>query len=196
VLQGGRRRALHFACVEGLPQSPGALGAAIILLGLVLGAAFLVRTARAAPGGRGASWRVTLAIAAVTIAASFYATWRIASDIHYTSGLDSWLVPRYGVSVFHVHPAMFDAAAAKMPPHARYYLKVAPSVDSTRRQAFQQWSAGWLLPRIAVASPRRAGWIFTLGVDPASAGRPLVRTWRLWPASQGTPAAYLGEVRR
>ncbi len=123
-------------------------------------------------------------------------TWRIIEDVRYTSSLNSWIATRYGVSVFRVHPAIFDTAASHMPPTARYYLAVSPKVDTTRQQAFEQWAAGWLLPRVAVSSPAKAEWILTLGVDPSTVGAPLTRQWRIWPAVEGTPAAYLGQVRR
>jgi hypothetical protein len=137
-----------------------------------------------------------LGIVVAVIAFTPYVGWRITEDIRYTSGLNSWIADRYGVSVVQVHPGIFDAAAAHMPRNARYYLAVSPQVDSTRRQAFEQWAAGWLLPRVATSTPGQAAWILTLGVKPGSVGPPLQRSWRIWPAVTGSPAAYLGEVRR
>lgn len=175
--------------MEGLPQNPSALGAAAILLGLVLGAAYFLR-------GRGRRPLISVVVATLTLTAFPYVTWRVAEDIRYTSHLDSWLANRYGVSVFKVHPAIFDNAAAHMSPRARYYLASSPALDTTRRDAFAQWAAGWLLPRVAVATPSAAQYVLTLGVSPRSLGVPITRVWRVMPALQGTPAAYLGEVGR
>ena len=177
--------------MEGLPQSPGAIGIGMIVLGLVVAALAIVWFRRSA-----AVFTPVLAIALTLIAFSPYITWRIVEDVRYTSSLNSWIADRYGVSVAQVHPAIFDAAAAHMPLHARYYLATAPNVDPTRRQAFEQWAAGWLLPRVATATPGQAGWILTLGVMPRAVGPALRRTWRIWPAVTGAPPAYLGEVRR
>jgi hypothetical protein len=175
--------------VEGLPQNPTALGAAAILLGLVLGALYLLRARRA-------QGVVTAVVAAVAIAAFPYITWRVVDDIRYTSHLDPWLADRYGVSVFRVHPAIFDNAETHMRRGARYYLVSSPKLDETRRGAFAQWAAGWMLPRVAVATPSRADYVLALGVDPRRVGVPISRVWRVMPAVQGTPPAYLGEVRR
>ena len=166
----------------------------MIALGLLAALGYLAWVRPPGERRRG-SVAVTVAIAAIAIAPAPYVTWRIVEDVRYTSGLSSWIAARYGVSVVQVHPAIFDAAAAHMPRTARYYLKVSPTVDSTRRQAFEQWAAGWLLPRVAVSSPGQAEWILTLGVDPSTVGPPLSRKWRIWPAVEGTPSAYLGKVR-
>ena len=137
--------------------------------------------------------RPFLAITMILIMFSPYIAWRMVEDIRYTSGLNSWIADRYGVSVAQVHPAIFDAAAAHMPLHARYYLATAPDIDSTRREAFEQWAAGWLLPRIATSTVPKDGWILTLGVKPFAVDSNVKRTWRIWPAVNGTPAAYLGQ---
>jgi hypothetical protein len=177
--------------VEGLPQSPGLLGLAMTAIGLLAALAYFLWIRRRFPTR---STLAIAAIAAIALAPAPYVTWRIVEDVRYTSDLDPWLSSRYGVSVFHVHPAIFDAAASHMPPSARYYLAVAPGVDSTTSGAFEQWAAGWLLPRVAVSSPKQARWILTLGVDPATVDPAVSRTWRLWPPLGDTPAAYLGEV--
>jgi hypothetical protein len=175
--------------VEGVPQNPNAVGLAAIVLGLVLGAVFLLRARRTQS-------LVSLTVATLALAAFPYVAWRVVEDIRYTSNLDSWLANRYGVSVFRVHPAIFDNAETHMTRDARYYLVSSPKLDATRRAAFAQWAAGWMLPRVAVASPGRADFVLALGVDPRSVGVPISHVWRVMPALQGTPAAYLGEVGR
>ncbi len=171
----------------------------MVLLGILMAAfcAVWMRRPSSATSARTPLRKVspTLAIALASISISPYVAWRIVEDIRYTSGLNSWIADRYGVSVAQVHPAIFDAAAAHMPAHARYYLATSRSVDSIRRQAFEEWAAGWLLPRVATSTPGQAAWILTLGVPPSTVVPHLRHTWRVWPAVNGTPAAYLGQVR-
>ena len=170
----------------------------MVLLGIVLAALYVIgirRSNSTASGGRfGVAFSPLLAITVTLIMFSPYIAWRIVEDVRYTSGLNSWILDRYGVSVAKVHPAIFDAAAAHMPLHARYYLATSPKVDSTRRQAFEQWAAAWLLPRVATSTAAQARWILTLGVKPPAVDPNVRRTWRIWPAVNGAPAAYLGEV--
>jgi hypothetical protein len=173
--------------VEGLPQNPSALGAAAILLGLVLGAVYLRRALRRQS-------LVTVVVASLAIAAFPYVAWRVVEDIRYTSGLDPWLANRYGVSVFHVHPAIFDNAERHMRANARFYLASSPKIELTRREAFRQWAVSWMLPHVAVTTPSRAQYVLTLGMSPRAVGVPIARVWRVMPALLGTPAAYLGEV--
>ena len=185
--------------MEGLPQSPGAVGFAILLAGLIGGALFawLIRgrVLAAVEGVRGVA-AIVLVLTATTLGASPFIVWRVVKDISYTSGVDPWLKPRYGVSVSGVHPEIFDNAAARIPPHGTYYLAVAPSVDYGARASFRQWALGYLLPRIAVSQPDRAEWIVTLGVDPARVGPHVTKVWRLKESVNGLPPAYLGKVQR
>lgn len=166
-----------------------------MFVGLVLAALYVIWSRRS-NGGRAGGSSTVVAIVTALILFSPYIAWRIIEDVRYTSGLNSWIADRYGVSVAQVHPAIFDSAAARMPLHARYYLVTAADIDAVREGAFKQWAAGWLLPRVATSTAAQADWILTLGVNPATVGPRLEHSWRIWPAVNGTPAAYLGQVRR
>ena len=98
--------------------------------------------------------------------------------------------------VFKVHPEIFDNAAWRIPAGDTYYLASDPDLDRATKAAFREWALGYLLPRIAVADPAKAGWILTLGVDPASVGPKVSRTWLMKESVNGLPPAYLGRVDR
>ena len=185
--------------MEGLPQHPGPLGLAILAFGLIVGAlyAWHVRgRVLAATGGSGSVGAVVLVLLATTVGTAPFLGWRIVEDIRYTSQIDPWLAPRYGVSVFKVHPEIFDNAARRIPPGDTYYLTSDPKLGRATKAAFHEWALGYLLPRIAVADPAQAGWILTLGVDPASVGPRVSRTWLMKESVNGLPPAYLGRVDR
>jgi len=185
--------------VEGLPQSPGPVGLALLVVGLALGGLFAWRirsgTVSALDGATVVAW-IVLGATAVTLGSTPFVAWRIVEDIRYTSGIDSWLRPRYGVSVFRVHPEIFDNAKARIPPGDTYYLDPSDKVEYTSRSAFRLWALGYLLPRVAVSNPEEADWIVTLGVDPRTVGPPVSKVWLLKEPVNGLPAAYLGKVQR
>lgn len=183
--------------MEGLPQSPGAVGFAILLIGLACGAIFawLIRrrVAEAVDGVRGVA-AIALLLTATSLGAAPFVVWRIVEDIRYTSGIDPWLAPRYGVSVSGVHPEIFDNAVKHIPPGDTYFLATKPGIPYGARAGFRQWALGYLLPRVAVGQPERARWILTLGVNPSSVGPPVVKVWQLKESVNGLPPAYLGQV--
>jgi hypothetical protein len=185
--------------VEGLPQQPGPIGLAFLIAGLLAGAIYAWRIRLRVSSSVGGSWSVggiVLILTVTTVGVAPFVGWRIVEDIRYTSGIDPWLAPRYGVSVFRVHPEIFDNAARHIPSGDTYFLAPSPRLDRTTQGAFRQWALGYLLPRMAVADPDQAHWILTLGVDPASVGPQISRTWMVKEAVSGLPPAYLGKVGR
>ena len=183
--------------MEGLPQNPGALGLAILFCGLLTGAFYawrIQRRVRSSVGDSRSVAGILVVLVATTLGAAPFIGWRLVEDIRYTSAIDPWLAPRYGVSVYRVHPEIFDNAALHIPPGDAYYLAPSPRLPQTARAAFRQCALGYLLPRIAVADPDRAKWILTLGVDPASIGPRVSKTWVVKEAASGLPPAYLGMV--
>lgn len=139
---------------------------------------------------------VTLVLIATTLGAAPFVGWRIVEDIRYTSGLDPWLAPRYGISVYGVHPEIFDNAVRRIPVGDTYYMVTATPINDVAQRAFEEWALGYLLPRMAVTDPANAGWIVTFGVDPRSVGPPIAKTWLLKGPVNGLPPAYLGKVAR
>ena len=169
-----------------------------MVVGLLVGALYawrIRRSVRSAAGSSGAVAVVLLALIATSVGAAPFIGWRIVEDIRYTSSIDPWLAPRYGVSVFKVHPEIFDNAARRIPPGETYYLAPSRKLDYVTQAAFRAWALGYMLPRIAVDDPAAAKWILTLGVDPADVGPPIARTWRLKESVSGLPPAYLGTGR-
>ena len=73
------------------------------------------RSVWSAVGGSVSVGWVVLALTATTVGAVPFIAWRVVEDIRYTSHLDPWLVPRYGVSVYGVHPEIFDNAVLRIP---------------------------------------------------------------------------------
>ena len=187
--------------MQGLPEGIGPLAVALVALGAVLGVAFMLWVRRpleatfaaAGPTGRTVAATVALALG-LGVGAAPYLTWRVVEDVRYTSELDPWLVERYGVSVFEVHPAVYDRAAALIPRDATYALRTDPRIERTRRAAFEQWALTTLLPRRAVSNPADARWLLTLGVRPEAVDPRVVRTIRLHPGGQGVPPSYAGEL--
>ena len=73
---------------------------------------------------------IVLVLVATTVGTAPFIGWRIVEDIRYTSTIDPWLAPRYGVSVFRVHPEIFDNAAKHIPPGDTYFLASSPAARS------------------------------------------------------------------
>ena len=185
--------------MEGLPQHPGPVGLLLLVVGLVAGAfyAWSIRgSLRSDVGGSASVGRIALVLVATTLGAAPFVAWRIVEDIRYTSGIDSWLAPRYGVSVYGVHPEIFDNAVHRIPAGDTYYMASATTINDVSQRAFKEWALGYLLPRVAVADPAKARWIVTFGVDPRTVGPPITKTWLLKGPVNGLPPAYLGEVAR
>lgn len=184
--------------MKGLPLHPGVTGWAIWITGLLVGTLYAWRIRKQVSRAVGESLTVgsiVLLLIATGLGSAPFVGWRIIVDVRYTSQIDPWLVPRYGVSEHGVHPEIFDNAAARIPSGDTYYLAPSPRLNNETQAAFRQWALGYLLPRIAVGDPERADWILTLGVDPASVGPDVSRTWIMKEAIGSTPPAYLGRVR-
>lgn len=175
------------------------MGLAFLVGGLVIGFLYAWRIRRlivSAVGGSRSVGLVVLILLGTTVGTAPFLGWRIVEDIRYTREIDPWLAPRYGVSVFRVHPEIFDNAALRIPPGDTYYLASAGNLDRVTKAAFREWALGYLLPRVAVADPARAQWILTLGVAPASVGPTVSETWMVKESVNGLPPAFLGKVAR
>ena len=188
--------------MQGVPEGLGVVGAALLFLGLGLGMLVAIGIRRrlgselpaASHTGRVLTWTVTAALA-VGIGVAPFVGWRIAQDLRYTTSIDPWLMERYGVSVFEIHPAAYDRMLERIPPTGTYAMRVHPSVETTFKAAFEQWALTTLLPRRAVTDPGRAGWLITLGIRPEEADSLVVRSWRVHPGGRGIPPSYLGHLR-
>jgi len=180
--------------VLGLPASPGPIGTALLVLGLLAAAIAAV-----------VIWRRTrlalietavLACAAVTLGAGPYLVWRIVEDVRYTSGLDDFTLEGIGPIQAYLQPYLLDRAATLLPARATYATAVGDAVPyPTARRAFPQLALTRLFPRVSVADPRQADWLLAWGVDPrsvVSVSKVLVAR----PAAGVYPALYVAKVRR
>lgn len=186
--------------VQGVPDGIGLVGAVLLALGLLVAVpyAFWMRRrlgrAFASAGGTGAAVASLLALALlVGVGATPLTLWRIVQDIRYTSSLDPWLAERYGVSVFEIHPSLYDRLLQRIPPDETYALRVSPGIDDVTRGAFEQWALTTLLPRRAVASTADTRWIVTLGIPPRASDSGRLRAWKLHPGGRGVPPSFLFE---
>ena len=132
-------------------------------------------------------WALVL-VCAILVAA---AAWHLPRDLRFlwdqarggqqTSRIQRLLAP---TSVFGIkHPDVFPAAAAAMPPTARYAVVVgpnAPDADPGYRFAVA-FAEYWLLPRREVEFAGPGEWILGYGVTPSSLGVPLERVVHLGP---------------
>lgn len=170
----------------------------MLLVGIALAVPYALwawrrlRSQLAGEGGAAVAGVVAVALL-VGVAAAPFQIWRVVQDIRYTTSLDPWLAERYGVSVFEIHPSLYDKVLERVPPEATYALRVAPGIDDVTRGAFEQWALTTLLPRRAVAPDGDTRWIVTLGIRPAAAEPRRLRAWQLHPGGRGIPPSYLIE---
>ena len=98
---------------------------------------------------------------------------------------------RFPAHRVHPSPQVFDRLRARIPDHATYFLYVKDSTgELVSGGGFRHWALGWLLPRVAVATPRQARWIVSRFADPGTAGVPVADVRKL------APNTFVARVRR
>jgi hypothetical protein len=186
--------------VLALPAGSGRTAVLFLALGAVLGlAVFAVGWRRLRPrfsdDGLGAlAVGVALLGLCSALAVVPYNAWRVAEDIGQTSSLSRSEAETTGASLNSLRPEVFEELRRAIPPGDSYYVDAAARIASPPRDAFVEWSATALLPRLPVRSPERADWIVTWGIDPGRYRVPLARVWVLTRASARTPETYLAQV--
>lgn len=123
-----------------------------------------------------------------------YSVWRIAEDIRHTSSISRSEAETTGASLNSLRPSVFEELRRAIPPGDSYYVGAGAGVASPARDAFIEWSATALLPRLPVRSPESADWIVTWGIPPDRYHVPLARVRVLARASAGLPETYLAQV--
>jgi hypothetical protein len=123
-----------------------------------------------------------------------YNSWRIAEDIGHTSSLSRSEAETTGASVNSLRPGVFAELRRAIPRGDSYYVDAAADIASPPRDAFLEWSATALLPRLLVQSPKRADWIVTWGIHPGRYDVALTRVRMLGRASPRLPETYLARV--
>jgi len=178
----------------GLPSRPGALGLALLALGLaaaiVFGARFLREHARTP---------LVLACsvcAAATLGSAPFFVWRLVEDVRYTTSLNRSDYDGAGPIQAFLQPYLLDTVPALIPRGDTYMTAVGAGVPyDAARKAFPSLALQTLFPRISVASARDADWVVAWGVDPRSVA-PVRRVVVARPRSGAYPALLVARVRR
>jgi hypothetical protein len=192
--------------VLAVPGEPGRTGSALLALGVVLAFAalpFAQRAIRRAispdqlePGAQKReppALVVVIAIVSVLATAPF-TIWRVIEDIGYTSGLSRTEAEAAGASYNSLEPIVFEELRRTVPPNETYYVDAADAIEARARDAFLEWSATVLLPRLPVAEPDRADWIIGWGIHPRTIGVRVTDVRVVHPPYASFPATYVARV--
>jgi hypothetical protein len=178
----------------GVPGSPGTVGWALLLAGLLAAAASGYWRRRRLP-------REPIAAAAalslfVTAAAAPYVAWRFVEDLRVTTKLDTYGATAAGPVQAYLPGYLVDGAPRRIPPHATFATVVSAAVPwQPAREAFSSLALQTLFPRVSVGDARSADYVVTWGIAPARVA-PVSRTWVVRPRAGEYPAVYVGRVRR
>jgi hypothetical protein len=177
----------------GVPGSPGAVGWALLLGGVLAAVAAGYRLRRRLldePIAAAAALSLLL-----TAGAAPFLAWRIVDDLRYTTQLTAYDRSVAGPVQAYLQPYLLDRVPSLIPVGDTYATAVGPSVPYyAARKAFAALALQTLFPRISTR-PDRAEWIVSWGVSP-SAVMPVSRVVVARPASKLYPALYVGKVRR
>jgi hypothetical protein len=180
----------------GLPASPGPVGAALLVLGLLLGVAAAVVAWRGPLRG----WeRVPAAALAITIAAAVgfvpFSAWRMVEDLRFTTSLNDEEVEGAGPIHSFIQPYLLDDVPALIPEDETYAAVAGPEIqEDEARTAFPYLALTRLFPRIAVDRPADADWIVAWGADPRELGVPVRDVRVVRPAQGPFPAVMVARV--
>jgi len=178
----------------GAPSSPGAVGWALIALGLVLAVAALVRY-RAAVRRQAPSAAAAIVVLVAAAAATPFVVWRIVDDLRYTTTLHGYDRAAAGPVQAYLPGYLVDGASRLIPPAATYATVVSPKVPwAPARSAFGALAMESLFPRRSVATPADADYLVTWGVQPASVAH-VQRVWTLRKAFGQSPTVYVARTR-
>ena len=179
----------------GVPASPGALGWALIAIGLVLAVAAVVRF-------RGALRRQVPSVAAALVAliivaaATPYIVWRIVEDLRYTTTLHGYDRAAAGPVQAFLPGYLLDGASRLIPPTATYATVVSPNVPwAPARNGFGPLAMQSLFPRRSVAEIRDADYVVAWGVQPRTVV-PVRQVWTLRKAFGQSPTIYVARTTR
>jgi hypothetical protein len=185
-----------------LPAHPGHVGALLLAVGLVIGAAVALvvwRRLRAALAGNDAAVAVSAVVALVlwsTVAAAPFVAWRIVEDTRSNSKLTRAEAERAGGESAHVDPEAVATLGNSIPRNGTYAV-VASAAVGGEYTAFWEWAAYALLPRLQVPKADSAQWILSWDRDPRGLGVRVGSVRRL--VTDGGPAPhtyYLARVLR
>lgn len=178
----------------GLPASPGAVGAALLVAGALVGLAVGALVRRRDVAGLGTAGVLLALTAGVTVGALPYTLWRIAEDVRYTSGLNADDRAGAGPIQTFLQPYLLDPVVPLMPPEARYFTAVSDGIRREARQGFRPLAYTVLFPRVSVERPEQADWIVAWGVDPRTLGVDVAGVRRVRESQAGYPPVWVARV--
>jgi hypothetical protein len=180
----------------GLPSTPGPVGAAMLLLGVVVGVVVAVPAWRGPLRGWERATAATLAAAlAVTVGSIPFTAWRIVEDLRFTTGLNDEEMEGAGPIHNFIQPYLLDDVVPLIPEDDTYVAVAGPEVqEALARTAFPYMALTRLFPRVAVERPADADWIVAWSQDPRDLAVE-VRDVRVVRPAQGTfPAVTVARV--
>jgi hypothetical protein len=179
----------------GVPGSPGAVGSALLVLGLALAAVgfWLARRRGLVPSDL--AGRSSAAMLALTLGVGPFVTWRIVEDLRVTTALDSYERRESGPIQAFLQPYLLDGVHELIPAGATYSTAVSDAVPyEAACAAFPALALRELFPRRTVSDPARAEWIVAWGIDPRRLA-PVERVLVATKPSGVYPAVYVARVR-
>lgn len=178
----------------GIPSSPGAVGLALLALGVVV--AVLASSVLVKRRSRGElEDQMAAACVVVTVAVLPFIAWRFVQDLRLTTRLHGYDAAAAGPVQAYLPGYLVDNARELIPVDATYATAVGPSVPyASARKAFPSLALNTLFPRRSVPVAD-ADYLLTWGVAP-SAVSSVTRTVVARPRVGNLPAVLVGKVRR
>jgi hypothetical protein len=179
--------------VLGVPASPGAVGWALIVVGLAgaVAASVAFRFRLRAAGPVAAAAGVCLL---VTVGAVPYVVWRFGEDLRVTTGMHGYDDAAAGPVQAYLPGYLVDGAVRYVPRGATFATAVGSGIPWTAaRAAFPSLALETLFPRVSVADPRRADYVVTWGIRPGRVA-PVSQVWVARPKVGEYDAVYVGKV--
>jgi hypothetical protein len=181
----------------GLPPTPGAVGAAMLLLGFVLGCAAAVVAWRGPLRRWERAAALTLAAAiGVTVGSVPFTSWRIVEDLRFTTGLDDEEVEGAGPIHNFLQPYLLDGVVSLIPENATYVAVAGSEVqEELARTAFPYLALTKLFPRVAARRAEDADWLVGWGQDLRHLDVPVGDVRVVRPAQGPFPAVTVARVQ-
>jgi hypothetical protein len=177
----------------GVPGSPGAVGWALLLAGLLAAATAGYRFRRRLPSEPIAAAAALSLL--VTAGAAPFLAWRVVDDLRYTTRLTPYDRSVAGPVQAYLQPYLLDRVPSLIPVGDTYATAVGQSVPYyAARKAFPALALQTLFPRIST-TPDRAQWIVSWGERPSAVAR-VGKVVVARPASASYPALYVAKVLR
>jgi len=179
----------------GVPSSPGVVGGAILVAGLVATVVVWLVLRRTGRLPSAMVERIYAAGLALALGLGPYLAWRIVEDVRYTTSLGAYERREAGPIQAFLQPYLLDGFAGRIPAGDTYATAVGDSVPyEPARKAFPALALRSLFPRRSVGPPAEADWLVAWGVDPRTIvpGANVVFTR---PRSGVYPEVFLARVR-